>query len=102
MLTPEQLTAAIEARQAEVDAYQHNIDTFTALIGTLPNTLPAHLEAYRGRTDRHDAAAEIEDIADVELLSDVWFHDELKARIRSEIVEKRKAQAILASLQAQV
>lgn len=101
MLTPEELSTAIASRRAEVNGYQHNIDTYTALIATLPSELPARLQAYRGRTDRHAAAAEIEDIADVELLSDVWFYDELKARVRSETVEKRKAQAILAALEAQ-
>jgi len=101
MLTPEQLSAAIESRRAEVNAYQHNIDTFTSLIASLPDELPSHLEPYRSRTDRHAAAAEIEDLEDLELLSDVWFHDELKARVRSETVEKRKAQAILSALEAQ-
>ena len=100
MPTPEQ-QVALDARRAEVAAYQHNIDTFSALVVTLPHELPAHLEAYRGRTDKHAAAAEIEDLDDVALLADVWFHDELKSRIRSETVEMRKAQAILSVLEAQ-
>jgi len=91
----------LEARRNEVAAYQQNIDTYTALIASLPSELPAHLQEYRARTDRHAAAAEIEDLDDLELLSDVWFYDELKARVRSEIVEKRKAQAILSALEAQ-
>jgi hypothetical protein len=33
-------------------------------------------------------------------LADVWFYDELKGRVRSETVEMRKAQAILAILEA--
>lgn len=99
MPTPEQQTA-LDARRAEVAAYQQNIATFTALVATLPSELPARLEQYRGRTDRHAAAAEIEDLDDVALLADVWFHDELKARVRSETVELRKAQAILSVLEA--
>lgn len=90
----------IQARKDEVAAYQNNIDTFNAILETLPNTLPARLEEYRSRADRHNAAAEIENLDDVQLLADVWFYDELQARVRSEIVEMRKAQAILAVLES--
>lgn len=90
----------LEARRLEVAQYQANIDTYDAIIATLPSELPAHLQSYRNRKDKHDAAAEIEDLDDLQLLSNVWFHDELKARIRSEIVEKAKAQAILTVLEA--
>lgn len=90
----------LELRRQEVAQYQININTFNTILETLPSELPAHLEPYRKRKDRHEAAAEIEDLDDVQLLSDVWFHDEIKARIRSEIVEMRKAQAILAVLEA--
>ena len=90
----------LEVRRLEVAQYQANIDTFNAILATLPSELPAHLAAYRTRKDKHEAAAEIEDLEDVTLLADVWFHDELKARVRSETVEMRKAQAILAILEA--
>jgi hypothetical protein len=100
MPTAEQ-TAALEARRAEVAQYQSNIDTFTAIIATLPSELPERLQGFRPRTDRHAAAAEIENLDDVALLSDVWFFDELKGRVRSETVEMRKAAAILAALEAQ-
>jgi len=90
----------LEARRAEVAQYQQNIDTFKVLAEQLPSELPAHLEQYRNRTDRHQAAAEIEDLDDVTLLSDVWFHDDCKARVRSETVEMRKALAILSVLEA--
>lgn len=90
----------IQARRDEVAAYQNNIDTFNAILETLPNTLPSRLEQYRSRADRHVAAAEIENLDDVQLLADVWFYDELQGRIRSEIVEMRKAQAILGVLES--
>lgn len=89
----------IESRRAEVAAYQQNIDTFKALMETLPSELPSHLQPYRTRQDRHAAAGEIENLDDVALLADVWFHDELKGRIRSEMVELRKVQAILFALE---
>lgn len=91
----------LEARRAEVAQYQQNIEIFKALSAQLPSELPAHLEKYRDRKDRHEAAAEIDDLDDVTLLSDVWFHDDCKARVRSETVEMRKAQAILSVLEAQ-
>jgi hypothetical protein len=94
-------TAAIEARRAEVAQYQSNIETFTTIIATLPSELPERLQVFRARADRHAAASEIEDLDDVALLSDVWFYDELKGRVRSETVEMRKAAAILAALEAQ-
>lgn len=90
----------LEIRRAEVAQYQANIDTYKNVLLSLPSELPAHLEQYRNRPDRHAAAAEIEDLDDVQLLADVWFHDEVKARIRSEMVEMRKAQAILTTLEA--
>ena len=90
----------LEARRAEVAQYQQNIDTFKVLVEQLPSELPAHLEKYRDRKDRHEAAAEIEDLDDVTLLSDVWFHDDCKARVRSETVEMRKAAAILAVMES--
>lgn len=90
----------LEMRRQEVASYQNNIDTFNAVLKNLPSELPAHLAAYRNRKDKHDAASEIENLDDVALLSDVWFYDELQGRIRSEMVEMRKAQAILTTLES--
>jgi hypothetical protein len=90
----------IQLRRDELSAYQNNIDNFSTIIKTLPTSLPSRLESYRSRTDRHAAAAEIQDLDDVKLVADVWFHDELQGRIRSEIVEMRKVQAILAVLES--
>ena len=100
MPTAEQ-TAVLEARRAEVAQYQANIDTFQTILATLPNELPERLQGFRARADRHTAAAEIESLEDVALVSDVWFYDELQGRVRSETVEMRKAAAILAVLEAQ-
>jgi DNA integrity scanning protein DisA with diadenylate cyclase activity len=96
-VTPETL---IEMRQTEVAEYQRNIDTFTAILQTLSPTLPEHLEPYRNRTDKHVAIAEIANLDDVATLSDVWHYAELSARIRTELLEQRKSQAILTYLEA--
>lgn len=100
-ITPEEpQLSPLELRRLEVAQYQANINTFNTILSTLPSELPEHLVAYRARKDKHDAVAEIEDLDDVTLLADVWFYDELKGRVRSETVEMRKAQAILAILEA--
>ena len=92
---------AIELRLDEVNQYQSNINMFTGIASSLPSELPEHLSAYRARVDKHAAAAEVSDLDDLSLLSDVWLHDEMQARIRSEMVEMRKSQAILSFLQSQ-
>jgi hypothetical protein len=91
---------ALEMRRAEVAEYQNNIDVYTSILATLPSALPEHLEPYRNRTDKHVAIGEIENLDDVVLLSDVWHHMEVKTRIRTEMLEQRKSQAILTYLEA--
>lgn len=86
---------AVEARQAEVAQYEANIALYTAIAGALPGEWPEHLAHLKGSTDRHVAIAAIADLADVELVGDLWAHDDAEAAIRSETIELRKAQAIL-------
>lgn len=100
--TPEETPMTpLEARRAEVAQYQANIDMYNTILTTLPTEYPAHLEEYRGRTDQHKAIAQVEDMADVELLADLWYADQCKAAIRAETVEMTKAKRILAVLEAQ-
>jgi hypothetical protein len=91
----------LEARRAEVAQYEKNIQVYTALAATLPTEYPAHLEKYRTATDRHAAAAEITNLDDVQLLADLWYGDDCRRLVRSEIVEMRKAKAILTMLEAE-
>ena len=91
----------LELRQEEVAAYQKNIDLYTAIAANLPSEWPDHLIHYKSRTDRHEAIAEIEDLDEVLLVSDLWAHDQAVAAIRAETVEMRKAMSILAALEAQ-
>lgn len=91
----------IELRQEEVAQYQSNIDLYTSIASTLPSEWPDHLIQYKGRSDKHEAIAEIEDLDDVVLVSDLWAHDQAVASIRAETVEMRKAQSILNALIAQ-
>lgn len=91
----------LQMREAEVAQYQANIDMYTAIAATLPNVWPEELVHLKGSTDKHAAIAEIEDLEQVELISDLWAYDAAQAAIRSETVEMRKAKAILAVMRAQ-
>lgn len=95
----DQITTAIEARIAEVAQYQKNIDIYTSMLADLPTVWPAHLEKYKGAANKHEVIGEIENLDDVTLLSDLWAAEDCRKAIRTETLEMRKAQAILAALQ---
>jgi len=90
--------SAIETREKEVADYEANIATYTAILSTLPNQWPEHLQQYRDATDRHKTAASITDLEDVILVSKLWYADDCHKAIRTETVEKIKAEAILAAI----
>jgi hypothetical protein len=94
----EQTFDPIKARRDEVAQYEANIATYTAIAATTASEWPARLLPYKGLKNKHEVIATIEDLADVELLSDLWANEDAKAAIRTETLEKRKAQAILAAL----
>jgi hypothetical protein len=90
----------LQARQAEVAQYETNIAMYTAIIATLPTEWPTRLLEYRTATDKHATIATVDDMEDVNLLSQLWYADQCYAAIRSETVEMNKSKAILAVLQA--
>jgi hypothetical protein len=90
----------LQARQAEVAQYEANIAMYTALLATLPQEWPTRLLEYRGATDKHAVIATVDNMDDVDLLSQLWYADQCYAAIRSETVEMNKAKAILTVLQA--
>jgi hypothetical protein len=90
----------LQARQAEVTQYETNIAMYTAILATLPQEWPTRLLEYRGATDKHATIATIDDMDDVDLLSQLWYADQCYAAIRSETVEMNKAKAILTVLQS--
>lgn len=95
----EQLPTPLEARIAEVAQYQANIAMYTSMLANLPTEYPTHLVQYKGTRDKHTVIGEIENLDDVTLLSDLWAADDCRKAIRTETLEMRKAQAILAVLQ---
>lgn len=91
----------IAVRQAEVAAYNEAITLYQNIASSLPSEWPEHLVQFKDRTDTHVAIAEIDDLDDVDLVSQLWAHDQAQAAIRSNMVERAKAQAILSALQSQ-
>lgn len=90
----------LEARRAEVAQYEANIALYQTILASLPTEWPAHLEKYRGSKNEHDDIAEVENLADVELLGKLWYADRVKKSIRTETIECTKARAILQVLEA--
>jgi hypothetical protein len=90
----------LEARRAEVAQYEANIALYQTILATLPTEWPDHLVTHKGAKNHHEIAASLDNIADVELLSKLWYADECQKSIRSEIVEMTKAKSILAVLEA--
>lgn len=91
----------LEARRAEVAQYEQNIVLYTAIADATPSEWPEHLAHLKNATDRHAAIATVTDLADVELVGDLWAHDAAQAALRAETIELRKSRAILAVLEAQ-
>jgi hypothetical protein len=92
----------LEMRRNEVAQYEANIAMYTAISASLPSEWPERLLKYKSSTNRHEDVSKIEDLNDVELVSDLWAREQAESSIRSEIVEKRKAEAILAYMESQV
>ena len=94
------LAQSIDMRENEVYQYQININNFESMIANmsgLPTQWPAHLVQYRGMS-RDQMAVAIENDDDLEIASGLAFRDELKARIRSEKMEQKKAKLVLDTL----
>ena len=99
-MTEETQPTAIESRQLEVAQYQQNIAMYEAMLASLPSEWPERLVQYKAVENRHNAVAEIEDLADVTLVSKLWYAEDCKKFIRTETVEMIKSQTILETLQA--
>jgi hypothetical protein len=90
---------AIAIREAEVAEYDRNIAIYESILANLPAVWPAHLEAFKGRFDQHQAITECA-AADVDTLAQLLYRQQLEATIRTERLERTKAAAILAALKA--
>jgi len=90
----------LQTRRDEVAQYSANIVMFQAILQTLPTEWPEHLAQHKGAKDQHAAIDAVPE-TDVELVSQLWYADQLRHLIRTETVERTKAAAILAVLEAQ-
>ena len=90
----------IAIRRDEVAQYDRNIALYETIVASLPNEWPDHLSKFKGRTDHQAAASELEDVNDVELLAQLLYREQCEKAIRAEKLERTKAAAILAALQA--
>ena len=90
----------LEARIAEVAQYEANIQLYKNMLANLPTEWPARLTEYKDATDKHAVIGKIADLNDVNLLSDLWTADDCVKAIRTETLEKRKAEAILKVMQS--
>jgi hypothetical protein len=102
---PEQLeeTAApfdpIQSRRDEVAQYDANIAMYQAILSTLPTDWPAELEGHRKPKNQHKAIDAVP-AESLELISQLWYADDVQHAIRTETLERTKAAAILAALEA--
>jgi hypothetical protein len=91
----------LESRRAEVAQYAANIAMYKSIAQGLPKDWPPHLAHLKGIKNQHEAIASIADLDDVELVGKLWAHDQAENAIRAEMIEKAKAESILAVLEAQ-
>lgn len=91
----------LQARQNEVAQYDANIAMYQAILENLPTEWPEHLLQYRGAKNEHEVAGQIYDLDDLVLLSQLLYADTCHKAIRTEMLERTKAAAILAVMEAQ-
>lgn len=96
----ERAQQALDARREEVAQYDANIAMYDAIAATLPTAWPAHLAAHKGAKDHQAAARQVAD-EDVELLAQLLMGEHCAAMRKTELLERTKAAAILAVLEAQ-
>ena len=90
----------IESRQAEEDTYTKNIANYTAILNTMNGDWDddlIHLKVIGG----HEAV-KLCPLERVERLSELLFHDQLQDLVRTETLERFKAQSILNVLKTEL
>jgi hypothetical protein len=90
----------IVARTHEVYSYDTNIQNYEALLAAYPVEWPEHLEQYKG-LHPHEAAA-LCPIEHIEELADVQQAERVSYLLKTEKVERAKANAVLQILLAQM
>jgi hypothetical protein len=94
-----QLTA-LEARQIEVDSYSANVVNYQALLATLDGNWDSDLVHLKD-IEAQEAARQCP-MDRLERLAVLQQYDQVTKLLKTEIVERAKAAAILAVMQSQV
>jgi hypothetical protein len=97
MTTENQITP-LEARQMEVDAYSTNVINYQALLATLDGNWDADLVHLKG-IESQEAARQCP-MDRLERLAVLQQFDQVTNLLKTEIVERAKAAAILAVMSA--
>ena len=87
-----------QARQMEVDAYSANVANYTALLATLDGDWDSDLVHLKG-IEAQEAARQCP-MDRLERLAVLQQYDQVTNLLKTEIVERAKAMAILAVLQS--
>jgi hypothetical protein len=90
----------LQARRDEVAQYTANIAMYQTILATLPTVWPDNLLEHRHPKKAHEAIDQVP-VEHVQTISELWYADELAHLIRTETLERTKAAAILAALEAQ-
>ena len=95
-MTEEIQPTALEVRQMEVDSYSANIDNYTNILSTLNGVWDDDLIHLKD-IEKQEAARQCP-MDRLERLAELQLHDQLENLLKTEIVERFKAQTILNSL----
>jgi hypothetical protein len=89
----------IALRRAEIAQYDANIAMYQAIAAGLPTSWPKELEEHRDPRNQHKALKKVP--ADkVQQVAELWYADDVQQAIKTETLERTKAAAILAALEA--
>jgi hypothetical protein len=92
-----QLADNVVMREREIHQYQVNIDNYTTMLANLPaGEWPENLAKYKGFTSQQ-VAKEVPD-ANIDEVSDLIFRDQVAMLLKTENIEKRKAQRVYDAL----
>jgi hypothetical protein len=95
-MTEEIEPTAIQIRQMEVDAYTTNINNYTNILSTLNGVWDNDL-LHLKNVEAQEASRQCP-MDRLERLAELQLHDQLENLLKTEIVERFKAQTILNSL----
>ena len=88
---------AVEARQAEVDSYTTNVANYQNILATINGEWDTDLVNLKN-LEPQEAARQCS-MDRLERLGELQLHDQVQNLLKTEIVERTKAQLILNSLQ---